>query len=57
MNFIMVTLSIRLKRKIWEPGPFDKGSTGTLVFGGLFLGVALIWGACVHQNIKHGFKK
>jgi hypothetical protein len=40
---------------MFEELPFKKSTIGPMVFGALFGGVSLIWGACVFQNKKHGF--
>mmetsp|Transcript_8111 Transcript_8111/g.13488 ORF Transcript_8111/g.13488 Transcript_8111/m.13488 type:complete len:99 (-) Transcript_8111:198-494(-) len=42
---------------LWENLPFGKTSTGLMVFGGAFAGVALIVFACSFQNKKQGFSK
>jgi hypothetical protein len=36
--------------------PFKKGFIGPLVAGAVFVGVGAVWGSCLHQNKKHGFK-
>ena len=42
---------------MWEELPFKKSTVGPAILFGIIGGAGLIWGACVHQNKKHGFYK
>ena len=41
---------------MFDTVPFSKGMIGPMVGGAILLGVGAVWGSCVHQNKKHGFK-
>ena len=41
---------------MFEELPFKKSSIGPVVAGFVLVGVGAVWGSCLHQNKKHGFK-
>lgn len=41
---------------MFEELPFKAGSVGPVVAGFVVVGVGAVWGSCLHQNKKHGFK-
>lgn len=41
---------------MFEELPFKKSSVGPVVAGFVLVGVGAVWGSCLHQNKKHGFK-